>query len=304
MTTALDKYNPEKGLRTIAVAKVAEAEYARAKDATGLQRAIRAKLAAQAEFVAWWDTQAKKHGGDTRSAAFHRDRSVTMVAGVDGLPTRKVIQRWRQKLGTDDRFERTYQEACSRYARILEFAEAAHVAHNSGNNEWYTPPAYVEAARAVLGGFDLDPASSPAANQIVQAAQYFTRDDDGLTQPWHGRVWMNPPYAPPLLGQFVNRLVEHIKTGDVAEAIVLVNNATETDWFLELAEVASLICFPSSRVKFWQPGTDERGAPLQGQAILYLGSEHASKFWDAFREIGLVVVLAVRVPSIVQGDRV
>jgi hypothetical protein len=53
----LSKYNPQKGVKTIAVLEGIEKHYARAKDATGLEKAIRAKLEAQAEFVAWWDTQ-------------------------------------------------------------------------------------------------------------------------------------------------------------------------------------------------------------------------------------------------------
>lgn len=162
----------------------------------------------------------------------------------------------------------------------------AHVAHNSGDNEWYTPPEFIEAAKVVLGVIDLDPASNPAANEVVGASVYYTAEDSGLDKEWRGKVWMNPPYASNLISLFADKLAKHVESGNVSEAIVLVNNATETGWFARLGGISSALCFPKSRIKFWAPDKD-KAAPLQGQAILYMGNNPGA-FLSGFRRFGLV----------------
>lgn len=167
-----------------------------------------------------------------------------------------------------------------------EAIRKAHVAYNGGNNEWYTPADIVEAARTVLGEIDLDPASSDAANKIVKASAYYTAADDGLSKPWRGRVWMNPPYETGLIEKFTARLRECFDADEVSEAIVLVNNATETRWFQNLAASASMLCLVTGRIRFWSE-TKETASPLQGQAILYFGVRREA-FARGFRSFGII----------------
>lgn len=167
-------------------------------------------------------------------------------------------------------------------AKIINAVSKPHVAQNSGNNEWYTPADYIELANEVMDHIDLDPASSERANEVVKAKQFFTAEDSGLEHPWAGTVWMNPPYASNLISKFCDKLISDLP--DISQAIVLVNNATETEWFKKLIEQASAVCFTYGRVKFYSP--DGRIAqPLQGQALLYFGS-NAKKFVDIFSSKG------------------
>jgi len=174
------------------------------------------------------------------------------------------------------------------YNAIVHPETITHVSQNSGNNEWYTPQAYIAAAREVLGAIDLDPASSPDANAIVEATTFYTLDDNGLERPWRGRVWMNPPYGQPEIKHFAAKFAASVDARDITAGIVLVNNATETDWFRTLSDVATAVCFPAGRVRFWSPDR-ESATPLQGQAVLYTGDRVAA-FRQAFSGFGVVLV--------------
>lgn len=163
----------------------------------------------------------------------------------------------------------------------VEEIKKAHVSHNSGENEWYTPKRFVDSARIVMGGIDLDPASSEIANETVGASNIFTKEDNGLLQKWFGRVWMNPPYAQPLIAQFVDKVCSE----EIEQAIVLVNNGTETAWGNQLLCTCSAVCFPKTRIAFLDPN-GKPGAPLQGQMICYIGSD-VQKFINEFQQYGV-----------------
>jgi len=55
--------------------------------------------------------------------------------------------------------------------------------------------------------FDLDVASPPGGIPWIPAERFYTQADDGLAQPWHGCVWMNPPYSQP--AAWVDRFIQH-----------------------------------------------------------------------------------------------
>ncbi len=161
-----------------------------------------------------------------------------------------------------------------------------HVANNSGESEWYTPKKYIVAAREVLEEIELDPASSKVAQKTVFASKFYTKQDDGLSKEWRGNVWMNPPYGKKIIEQFISKLCSSFETGQVPEAIVLVNNATETEWFHAIASYASGICFPKGRIKFNNSLGVPADSPLQGQAFFYLGNNF-EKFEQEFSQFGI-----------------
>ena len=136
-----------------------------------------------------------------------------------------------------------------------------------------------------MDGIDLDPASSEVANRTVKAKTYYTKENDGLLQDWVGCVWMNPPYERGLVDVFINRLTKYFSTGDVSQAIVLVNNATDTQWFRNLASAASAIVFITGRISYLNSEGIPENKPLQGQAIAYLGDD-PDLFLDEFGNFG------------------
>ena len=169
----------------------------------------------------------------------------------------------------------------------IDEAKKPHVFFNSGNNEWYTPPEIIEAVRLAMGSIDLDPASNDIAQKTVKAKTYYTIESNGLDKTWTGNIFMNPPYGADVIGAFISKLVR--ERDNYEQAIVLVNNATETEWFNNLVSIASAVCFPKGRIRYYTP-EGKQNTPLQGQALIYIGEEWEA-FITAFSDIGWGAVM-------------
>ena len=69
----------------------------------------------------------------------------------------------------------------------------------SSSNQWHTPTHLVELGREVFTGgvIDLDPCSSSEAQEVVQARDFWTGNNQtsSLTCAWIGRVFVNPPFG-------------------------------------------------------------------------------------------------------------
>jgi phage N-6-adenine-methyltransferase len=171
-------------------------------------------------------------------------------------------------------------------AAMLEPVDNVCGTQGTGNSEWFTPEKYFPYVRSVLGAIDLDPASDDEAQRVVCATRYFTKADDGLAQEWHGRVWLNPPYGPPLISQFTRKMVDERLAGRITAGIMLTHAYTSSAWFHKAALVADAICFTLGRVRFYAPDGRIAGC-AQGQAFFYYG-DSVLRFTEKFRPLGLV----------------
>lgn len=188
------------------------------------------------------------------NATRNNDLSINMahqVTKLEPYQQQEIAQRIKH-------IEEEPKETQTPKAIVQEVIKRPHVANNSGNNEWYTPAELIEAARSAMGSIDVDPASNDVAQKVVKAGTYDTAETNGLDKTWTGNVWMNPPYASDLIGKFVDKLIAERQ--NYRQAIVLVNNATETEWFNKIISISSAVCFPKSRVKFYMPD-GKTGAP-------------------------------------------
>lgn len=140
-----------------------------------------------------------------------------------------------------------------------------HQSHRMGKDEWLTPPEILRA----LGPFDLDPCA-PMNRPWDMAARHYTKEVDGLKQPWTGRVWCNPPYGKEATA-WLHRMVEH------GNGIALIFARTETAMFFEhVWREAHAVLFIEGRLHFHHVDGTRANANAGGPSVLVAyGQENA-----------------------------
>jgi hypothetical protein len=145
----------------------------------------------------------------------------------------------------------------------------------SEKEEWYTPPEILESVLDVFDGeIDTDPCSNSHEKPNIPAKTLFTKDDDGLSQEWFGRTYMNPPYGD-VLPQWIEKIVNEYQNGGVTEALVLVPNRSDTRWYRMIHDYP--FCAIDGRLKF----SGSKNSATFPSVVFYLG-ENVKAFFEAF----------------------
>lgn len=128
------------------------------------------------------------------------------------------------------------------------------------SDEWYTPPHIFEALGET---FDLDVAHPPQATHVPCRSFFST---DGLTRPWHGFVWMNPPFGGRNgLAPWLDRFFDH------GSGIALTPDRTSAPWWQEAAGRCDAFLFTAGKIRFLRPDGSEGVAPSNGTTLWAAG---------------------------------
>jgi len=136
---------------------------------------------------------------------------------------------------------------------------------NESSNDHYTPKWVFD----LMGiTFDIDVAAPPNGVPWIPCKKFYTQKDDGLTQPWNGLIWCNPPYSN--IEPWVDRLIEH-KNG------VALLPHTKGAWRRKVWKNADGICEWSSltEIRFLHKGKEKTIYPttfLAGWGDMALGA--------------------------------
>lgn len=142
-------------------------------------------------------------------------------------------------------------------------------------DEWLMPPDLL----SKLGDFDLDPCS-PISPPWTTAKRAYTIEDDGLAQPWSGRVWMNPPYGAEA-ARWLERLAAH------GDGLALIFARTETKMFFDhVWPKAGALLFLRGRLHFHHVDGTRAAANSGAPSVLIAYGERNTECLRRNAELG------------------
>lgn len=125
--------------------------------------------------------------------------------------------------------------------------------------EWETPQDLFDSLNAVYG-FDVDVCATP---QNAKCRKFYTVEQDGLSQEWHGTCWMNPPYGRGI-GAWVRKAYETAESG-AGTVVCLLPARTDTAWWHDYC-MKGKIEFIRGRLKF---GGCANSAPFPSAIVTF-----------------------------------
>ena len=148
-----------------------------------------------------------------------------------------------------------------------------HAGTSSVHHGWGTPPEVLRGLYEVFGGFDLDPCSSSASRRgaAVRAQVHFSAAEDGLSLPWHGVVFVNPPYGREV-GKWVAKARGEVEAGCAEVVVALLAARTDTRWWHEEVAGAADVFLLRGRLKF---GGGKESAPFPSALVVWGADEGA-----------------------------
>jgi phage N-6-adenine-methyltransferase len=285
-TGSVTIFQPEQALKRDSEADAVIAYAKRVRDWTMLEAAIDQKLEDQQAFVEWWRANVRRKGERSNLP----DRGHLLVVDAEkltGIRFRQV-SRWKRHLEALEKYRASLLGAV--WAKFMAEVNNTTATKWTGDPESYTPSKYIEAARKVMGGIDLDPASNEFAQKTVKADRWYGEEENGLEQSWAGRVFLNPPYSFPEVSRFVEKLCSEFEAGNVTAGVLLTNNNTDAKWWHRAAGASQAVCFTLGRINFYK-ADGSLSQPTNGQTFFYLGPD-ADDFRGVFGEHGLVMAIA------------
>ena len=132
--------------------------------------------------------------------------------------------------------------------------------HFSSKTElWATPMDFFQKWSDLIGGFDIDVCAN---KDNAKCQKFFSKEDDGLSQEWIGKCWMNPPYGKEI-GHWMKKAYECSQKG--ATVVCLVPSRTDTKWWHDYA-MKGQITFIKGRLKF---GDSKNSAPFPSAVVVF-----------------------------------